>query len=87
MLIYVPAGTFFAVDTSPFENRCILLETVDLVRRIGVLCLRIARGNGRPVELAGGDTICLWITVGSMDRMNIAMMFALVCLATLSIDF
>jgi len=30
--------------------------------------------------------LCLWITVGSMDRMNITMMFALMCLATLSVD-
>jgi hypothetical protein len=30
--------------------------------------------------------ICLWITNGSMDRMNITMIFALMCLVTLSID-
>jgi hypothetical protein len=30
--------------------------------------------------------VCLWITTGSMDRMNIAMIFALMCLATLSLD-
>src|SRR5262249_10418924 len=28
--------------------------------------------------------VCIWITTGSMDRMNIAMIFALVCLATVS---
>jgi hypothetical protein len=30
--------------------------------------------------------ICLWITGGSMDRMNIAMLFALMCVATLSVE-
>lgn len=28
---------------------------------------------------------CLWITTGSMDRMNIAMIFSLMCIATLSV--
>ena len=28
---------------------------------------------------------CLWITSGSMDRMNIAMIFAMMCTATLSV--
>ncbi len=28
---------------------------------------------------------CLWLLAGSMDRMNIAMMFALVCSATISV--
>jgi hypothetical protein len=30
--------------------------------------------------------ICLWITGGSMDRMNIAMLFAMMCIATLSVE-
>ena len=30
--------------------------------------------------------ICLWITGGSMDRMNVAMLFALMCIATLSVE-
>lgn len=29
---------------------------------------------------------CLWITSGSMDRMNIAMIFAMMCVATVSVD-
>ena len=28
---------------------------------------------------------CLWITSGSMDRMNIAMIFAMMCMATVSV--
>lgn len=31
--------------------------------------------------------ICLWVNGGSMDRMNIAMMFALMCVATLSVRY
>jgi hypothetical protein len=29
--------------------------------------------------------VCLWLLTGSMDRMNIAMMFALICSATISV--
>jgi len=31
--------------------------------------------------------ICLWTNGGSMDRLNIAMMFALLCLATVSVEY
>ncbi len=29
---------------------------------------------------------CLWITSGSMDRMNMAMIFAMMCMATVSVE-
>jgi hypothetical protein len=32
-------------------------------------------------------TACLWVVGGSMDRMNIAMVFAMFCTATLSVRF
>lgn len=50
-------------------------------------CVAYLKGKIDLLNLCAAASViflCLWIVTGSMDRMNIAMMFALMCLATIS---
>jgi hypothetical protein len=54
----------------------------------GLAALALAKGRLDALNFSaaiGVIFVCLWIVGGSMDRMNIAMMFAMFCAATLSI--
>jgi len=74
----------------------VLLPAVAAQYARPVLCLLLLVGAGVAYRRQKLDMLnlcaaacviftCLWITSGSMDRMNIAMIFAMMCMATVSV--
>ena len=82
----------FAYHGSPW----VLLPPVTVQYARPILCLLLLVGAGVAYHRQKLDMLnlcaaacviftCLWITSGSMDRMNIAMIFAMMCIATVSV--